>query len=199
MAKLVKHGLAKVVLGIDPGTVRSGYGVLRGRGSELECLALGHKDLRKCVDDAHKLAVLADWVAELIQSYKVEELAIECPFLGRNARSFMKLARAQGVVMAAASRLGCRVFEYAPATVKSASVGHGLSSKQAVWRSLELRLKIKLDQAQYQDASDALAVAMTHLARRDWGLDTRSRRRKNSRALWKNYVQQLGLSCDSAR
>lgn len=189
--------LPKVVLGIDPGTLRSGFGVVRGLGRNLECVDFGYKDLRNCRDDAHKLEALAEWVCGLIKTYAVEEVAIERPFLGKNTHSFLKLARAQGAVMVSASSLGCKVFEYAPNTIKSASVGYGLSSKGAVVRSLEMMLKIKFSEKPVLDASDALAVALTHLARQGRDLqilsNTQGSRsgRKNTRALWSAYVRKL--------
>lgn len=181
---------SKVLLGIDPGTVRSGYGVLRVSGSVVECLAFGYEDLRICRDDSHRLEVLWFLVVDLVGRYGVSEVAIECPFLGCNARSFLKLSRAQGVVMASASSLGCGVFEYSPSTVKRATVGYGFGTKAGLARGLELLLKIKISTKQY-DATDALAVAFTHFVRGGRGF-VESGVRGGSRARWSAYVKGLG-------
>lgn len=186
---------SKVVLGIDPGTIRSGYGVLRGGGAgKVECLALGYKDLTKGRDDAHKLHLLTDLIEGLIRDYEVVDVAVERPFLGKNALSFLKLARAQGVIMASAGRLGCRVFEYSPNTVKKATTGNGLSTKEALQRSLELFLRIKITSYHgYQDATDALAIAFTHLMRGASDTIIHLGGKQNTHALWAAYLRKLKI------
>ena len=93
----------KIILGIDPGTNIMGYGILRVQGTKPEMIAMGIIDLRKFGDHYLKLRHIHERVLSIIESYLPDELAIEAPFFGKNVQSMLKLGRAQGVAMAAAS------------------------------------------------------------------------------------------------
>lgn len=151
-----------MIMGIDPGTTRTGYGVLEiGDGGKLYAVALGDIDLRKVGDHYQKLRVIFERVSQLIDGYHPSEVALESPFFGENVQSMLKLGRAQGVAMAAALSRGIDVFEYAPRRVKQAITGHGAAAKEQVAALLGGMLGIEYDPKRL-DATDGMAVALCH-------------------------------------
>lgn len=152
---------AKVILGIDPGTNTTGYGVLEVTGSVLRCVALGDIDLRKVEDPYRKLNHIFERVGGLIDEYHPDEVAFESPFFGKNVQSMLKLGRAQGVAMAAALSKGCPVSEYAPKRVKQSITGNGSASKEQIAAFLSKILKLN-ELPRRLDATDGLAVALCH-------------------------------------
>jgi crossover junction endodeoxyribonuclease RuvC len=149
-------------MGIDPGTARTGYGVLEVTdGGRLYAVALGDIDLRRVRDPYHKLRVIFERVSALIEGYKPDEVALESPFFGENVQSMLKLGRAQGVAMAAALSHGIDVWEYAPMRVKQAITGRGAAAKEQVAAMLGSVLGIEYDPRRL-DATDGMAVALCH-------------------------------------
>ena len=122
----------KVILGIDPGTNRTGYGIVRSEGNALHLVVLGDIDLHRIGDPYRKLQHIFERVCQLIDTYRPDEAALESPFFGANVQSMLKLGRAQGVAMAAALSRGLPVSEYAPRRVKQAITGRGSASKEQV-------------------------------------------------------------------
>ncbi len=148
-------------MGIDPGTNRTGYGVVAVEGNHYECVALGCIELGRIRDTYAKLNEIFERVSELIVRYSPDEVALESPFYGRNVQSMLKLGRAQGVAMAAALHKGVPVSEYAPRRVKQAITGQGAAAKLQVAMLLKSMLGIEFDPRRL-DATDGLAVAMCH-------------------------------------
>ena len=97
----------KIILGIDPGTNTTGYGVIEVRGSVVRCVILGVIDLHQLKDPYRKLHHIFERVCALVDEYGPHEVALESPFFGNNVQSMLKLGRAQGVAMAAALSKGC--------------------------------------------------------------------------------------------
>lgn len=151
----------KIIMGIDPGTNFTGYGVLQVGDNEPKCIVLGHINLSRFEDPYQKLRHIFERVGALIDEYKPDEVALESPFYGENVQSMLKLGRAQGVAMAAALTKNIQVFEYAPRRIKQAITGNGAASKEQVASLLKTILKIEYDSANL-DATDGLAVAMCH-------------------------------------
>lgn len=151
----------KVILGVDPGTTRLGYGVIKITGKKMEMLSLGVIMLHKLPDHPSKLKRILERLTQLIEEYLPDEMAVEAPFFGKNVQSMLKLGRAQGVAMAAALQRGIPVEEYSPRKIKQSITGNGNSSKEQVAAVLESTLKCKLD-VKYDDATDGLAVAICH-------------------------------------
>ena len=106
-----KIGEAYRILGIDPGTNYTGYGVLEVEGREVRAVIMGEIDLHKITDPYAKLRYIFDRVRQLVTEYEPREVALESPFFGRNVQSMLKLGRAQGVAMAAALSLEVDVFK----------------------------------------------------------------------------------------
>jgi len=153
----------KIILGIDPGTIIMGYGVLRVVDKKLSLEAMGVLKLNKFEDHYLRLSHIFDRVLQLIDSYHPEALAIEAPFFGKNVQSMLKLGRAQGVAIAAALHRSIPVFEYAPLKIKMAITGNGQASKEQVSGMLQRMLHIREDNMLPQlDATDGLAAAFCH-------------------------------------
>lgn len=151
----------RIILGIDPGTIVMGYGVIHCKGKEAELLALGVLKLDKYDDYALKLKKIFERTVGLIEEYKPDELAIEAPFFGKNVQSMLKLGRAQGVAIAAAMSRELAVNEYSPKKIKQSITGSGNASKEQVSAMLQRILKFEND-SKFFDATDGLAAAYCH-------------------------------------
>lgn len=152
---------SKIILGIDPGTLLMGYGLIAVHGSELKLLHMDVLKLSSKLDNYQRLEKIHHRVAELIHTYKPHECAVEAPFFGKNVQSMLKLGRAQGVAIAAAMQAGISVCEYAPKKVKQSITGNGNAGKEQVMKMLQALLKFR-ESPKYFDATDALAVAVCH-------------------------------------
>lgn len=150
-----------VILGIDPGTVVMGYGLVEVNGQKLRLVEMGVLKPGKVEDPYKKLQLIYNTVSGLITKYKPDVFAIEAPFFGKNVQSMLKLGRAQGVAIAAAMHHGLDVTEYSPKKIKQSITGNGNAGKEQVLKMLQRILGFE-DAPQYLDASDALAVAVCH-------------------------------------
>jgi crossover junction endodeoxyribonuclease RuvC len=151
----------RIILGIDPGTNITGYGVIRAEGTVPELVTLGSIDLSKFGDHYLKLKHIFDRTLGLIDEYHPDELAVEAPFYGKNVQSMLKLGRAQGAAIAAALYRSVPIFEYAPRKIKMSITGQGAASKEQVAAMLMSILKFK-EKDIILDATDGLAAALCH-------------------------------------
>ncbi|MEG1762098.1 MAG: crossover junction endodeoxyribonuclease RuvC [Bacteroidales bacterium] len=151
----------KIILGIDPGTIILGYGLIRQTGKQFSFLDMGVLNLSKIKDPTGKLKAIFDGIIKIIDQYHPDEFAIEAPFYGKNVQSLIKLGRAQGVAIAAALSREIPASEYAPLRVKQSITGHGNASKEQVCAMLFHLMKIDAI-PKFWDASDALAIAVCH-------------------------------------
>jgi crossover junction endodeoxyribonuclease RuvC len=159
----------RIILGIDPGTSVTGYGIIRCQGKTMELLSCGVIRLdRMQLEHPEKLKRIFDRVSSLIREFEPGEMALEAPFYGKNVQSMLKLGRAQGVAMAAGLAQGLEVFEYAPRKVKVAVTGKGAASKQQVAGMLRNLLKFE-EEPRFLDATDGLAVAVCHFFQGELG------------------------------
>ena len=152
----------KIILGIDPGTQISGWGVVIVKGGVCSYLSMGIVDLRKEKDLFTRIGILFKEVVALIDKYKPDELAMEAPFYGKNVQSMLKLGRAQGALVSAARSRDIPIFEYAPRKVKLSITGRGAASKEQVATIISKILSIKDAPSAFLDATDGLAVALCH-------------------------------------
>lgn len=153
----------KIILGIDPGTNLMGYGLLKVKSQKAEMMTMGVIDLRHFPDSYLKLGHIFERVTGIIDAWLPDEMAIEAPFFGKNVQSMLKLGRAQGVAIAAATHHSVPIHEYAPMKIKLALTGNGSASKEQVAGMLQRMLKIKdEDMSKFMDATDALAAAYCH-------------------------------------
>ncbi|MDX1754844.1 MAG: crossover junction endodeoxyribonuclease RuvC [Marinobacter sp.] len=148
-----------IVLGVDPGSRITGYGIVRTEGRQLEyldsgCIRLGEKPL------AERLQVIFHSLATLIGEYRPDEFAIEQVFMARNPDSALKLGQARGAAIVSAANSGLPVFEYSARQVKQAVVGKGGADKAQVQHMVQALLG--LSRKPQADAADALAIALCH-------------------------------------
>lgn len=169
----------KIILGIDPGTVVMGYGIIRVQGQQVNLLDLGALKPGKAKEGIKRLQIIHVTISGLIRKYKPTEFAIEAPFFGKNVQSMLKLGRAQGVAMAAALQYGLPVAEYAPKKVKQSVTGNGNATKEQVSRMLQTIFQLE-DKPAYYDATDALAVAFCHHLQSGKGLNLTSPTKKKT-------------------
>ena len=149
-----------VVLGIDPGSRVSGYGVIEVNGSKQVYLASGCIRTDTKASLAHKLEEIFSGINEIISQYNPSEFAIEKIFMARSAESALKLGHARGVAMLAGVTHGLTVSEYEARKVKQAVVGTGAATKDQVQHMVKILLNLS---GKIQvDTSDALAVALSH-------------------------------------
>ena len=151
---------ARYVLGIDPGSRRTGYGLVGVRDRRVEYVASG------CIkaeigDMPQRLGTIYRGVSELINQFHPSEVAIEEVFLAKNPSSALKLGQARGVAIAAAVAAELPVSEYAARRVKQSLVGTGRATKEQVAHMV--RILLRLPAAPQADAADALAIALCHV------------------------------------
>ena len=151
----------RIILGIDPGTTITGYGVIVVENNKARVITMGVIKLTGISDHYSKLKKIFERILSLIDEFHPDEIAIEAPFYGKNVQSMLKLGRAQGVAMAAALYRSLPIFEYAPRKIKMAITGNGNASKEQVASLLENILNIK-NMTDSLDASDGLAAAVCH-------------------------------------
>ncbi|MDP2600628.1 MAG: crossover junction endodeoxyribonuclease RuvC [Deltaproteobacteria bacterium] len=149
-----------IILGVDPGTYFTGYGLIEKERSGLKHIDNGLIAPLKTSLLPDKLKVLFDEISLLIEKFKPGEIALEDVFVAKNAKSSLKLGHARGVVMLAAAIKNVPVYEYPPAKVKQAVTGFGQATKDQMQKMVRLYLKLK-EEAE-ENANDALAVALCH-------------------------------------
>jgi crossover junction endodeoxyribonuclease RuvC len=153
---------AKIILGIDPGTLMMGYSIVIVQNGKLELIEMDILKLSAKKDNYQRLQLIYKKVSELIILFQPNCFAIEAPFFGKNVQSMLKLGRAQGVAIAAAISAGLEVCEYSPRKIKQSITGNGNADKEQVWQMLQRIMSLKEKTIPYLDASDALAVAVCH-------------------------------------
>ncbi len=150
-----------IILGIDPGTCTTGYGVISH--SHTKQIALGYGCIRppKTSSPSQKYRVIFESIETLIETYKPHALSVETQFVYKNAQSAIKLGMARGMALLAAARQNIPIYEYAPRKAKLAVTGYGASSKEQVQKMIQLLLNLS-ELPQPEDAADALALAICH-------------------------------------
>ena len=150
------------VLGVDPGTLRAGWGVVERRGQKLEFCAAG-TIIPKGFHSLHeRLRVIHSGIVEVIDRWRPHILSLEKAFMAYNVQSAFRLGEARGVVLLAASQAGLRITEYNPTEIKTAVVGYGRAAKQQVQQMVKHLLNLHAA-PQPVDAADALAAAICHM------------------------------------
>lgn len=153
-----------VILGIDPGTRRIGYGVIKASYGNVKLVDAGILAIRS-VDDPEALVETKKQLGALIKKFKPARLAIEKLYFAKNQKTALQVAQARGVILLVATEHGLTAEEYGPNEIKSGVTGYGLADKKAVLKMVRLILKEPaLDVI--DDASDALAIAIVASRRR---------------------------------
>jgi len=158
---LKKKAKERIILGIDPGTTITGYGIIKSDGPNPELITIGAIELSKYSDHYLRIKQIFERTVGIIDEFHPDELAIEAPFYGKNVQSMLKLGRAQGAAIAAALSRSLPIFEYAPRKIKLSITGRGAASKEQVASMLMRILKFD-DMKMKLDATDGLAAALCH-------------------------------------
>jgi crossover junction endodeoxyribonuclease RuvC len=153
-----------IVLGVDPGTATTGYGIVeRGQGAHrlIECGVIRPPAGRPL---AERLVVIFEELSGIIARHRPEVIAVEDVFVARNVHSALVLGHARGVVLLAAAQRSIAIAEYTPREVKAAVVGAGAATKAQIGLMVARHLRLK-EPPQPADAADGVAVALTHVLR----------------------------------
>lgn len=149
------------ILGIDPGTLVLGYGIITTAGQKIKLESMGVIHLHKYDDPLVKLKIIYEKMHGIITQYQPDACAIEAPFYGKNVQSMLKLGRAQGVAIAAALMCNVPVQEFSPKRIKQSVTGNGNASKEQVAAMLQHLIGFEI-QPKFLDATDGLAAAVCY-------------------------------------
>ncbi|HVS30669.1 MAG TPA: crossover junction endodeoxyribonuclease RuvC [Thermoanaerobaculia bacterium] len=150
------------ILGVDPGSITTGFGVVDYEKGRLTLVEQGTITTTRGAELPDRLARIHRGIAEVIGRTGPEAVAVETPFAGLNARSLIQLVHARGVILLAAQEARLAIYEYAPRSVKSAVAGHGGAEKEQVARMVRMMLPGCAALQIAADAADALAIAICH-------------------------------------
>ena len=151
-----------LVLGIDPGSETTGWGVVEGDARSYKLVEFGTVRAPARESFAARLLKISDGVEALVARFRPDACAVEQAFYAVNVQTAIKLGQVRGVVLVAAERAGLEIGEYAPRLIKQTVVGYGAAEKQQVQEMVRVLLRMK-EIPQPHDAADALAIAITHL------------------------------------
>jgi crossover junction endodeoxyribonuclease RuvC len=152
------------ILGVDPGTINLGYGVVDGE-EEMHMVDCGVVSLSARLPMEERLRSLYSELSRIIARHKPSEVAIEDPFIGHNVKSAFAIGKAQAIAILAAANKGLPIYYYSPAKIKKQITSYGQSDKQQVQEMVRVQLGLS-EPPQPNDAADALAVAMCHIQQR---------------------------------
>ena len=150
------------VLGIDPGTIIMGYGIIDSQDREVTLIKYGAWKTQERSQIGERLSFLYTKVMEVISQYHPEVVAVEQPFVAKNAKSAFAIGRAQAIAILAAANRRIPCFEYTPAEIKQRVANYGASSKEQIQQMVMIQLGLD-NIPDPSDAADALAVALCHL------------------------------------
>jgi len=153
------------VLGVDPSTTATGFGLVATDGYDISVVHFGVIKTARRLSLADRLLKIFNELSEIILSFQPEEFAIEDIFYAEHTKSALKLGHARGVAILSAKLRDLPVAEYSPREIKQAVVGYGNASKEQVKLSVQRLLHLQADRPLSFDAADALAVALCHCHR----------------------------------
>ena len=151
------------ILGIDPGTIAMGYGVIESRDDEVTLIDCGALTTPARSPIGERLSYLYNQLLEIVSRYQPDVVAVEQPFVGKNVKSALAIGRAQAIAILAAANKGTPTYEYTPTQIKQRVANYGASSKEQIQEMVRLQLGLA-QIPQPSDAADALAVALCHLS-----------------------------------
>jgi len=155
------------VLGVDPGTAITGWGIVESSGEELKLVACGAITTTAGQPMPERLQILYRELAALIVQYQPTEAAVEELFFSRNTTTALSVGQARGVALLALAQAGLTVHEYKPLEVKQAIVGYGRATKDQVQQLVRMLLNLDFV-PQPDDAADAIAIAICHCHSAKW-------------------------------
>ena len=159
----ISDPLERIVLGIDPGTASTGYGVVaQTANGSFELLACGVIRTKPDKQMPLRLLELFQDLDALLVEFEPDDVAVEKLFFGRNVTTAITVGQARGVILLAAARKGCKIVEYTPAEIKQAIAGYGNADKRQVQKMVQQTLNL-VDVPRPDDAADGAAIAICHL------------------------------------
>lgn len=159
-----------VILGIDPGTATTGYGVIETNGDNtLKVIEYGLIETSNDTSAGNRLASIQIQLSKIITIHKPDVLAIEKLFFATNAKTAIRVGQAQGVMLYSAAIAGVPVYEYAPGSIKKIVSGNGRANKLDIQKAVRKLLGAKVrkkkgEKTHFDNAADALAVAICHIS-----------------------------------
>ena len=148
------------IMGIDPGSIRTGFGIIKALSGTMEHIDNGLIAPPKDMPFKDRVTYIFSEVAQRVKEFYPDCIALEDIFISKNAQSALKLGHVRGAVMSAAVLNGIPLFEYSPTRVKQSITGRGRAEKYQIQEMV--RILLKLREVPQEDAADALAVAITH-------------------------------------
>jgi len=183
-----KRLIREIVLGIDPGSIVTGWGLIEIEGNRLCHVAHGTIGVSAALGQAARLRQIYRGIQDIVQQYQPAAVSLEKVFFSRNVQSALKLGQARGMALLAAAQNHIDVSEYSAAEIKVAVVGYGRATKEQVQRMVTALLCLR--GAMRADAADALAAAICHVHRATF--QTRVPQPVNGRVKktsWRDYVE----------
>ncbi len=150
-----------IVMGIDPGTAITGYGVLKINKNDILPIAYGVINTPSGIRLSERLLQIYKGIEHLINRYKPDEVAVEELFFSKNTKTAISVSHARGVILFACEYNNKQIFEYKPVVIKKTVAGNGKADKKEIQKTITLILKLK-EIPKPDDAADALAIAYTH-------------------------------------
>jgi len=150
-----------IILGVDPGTARTGYGIIEAKGNRIKTIKYGIIETSKDTPPAERLEFIHKDILRVIKRYKPGVMAIEKLFFSKNAKTAMSVGEARGVILLAAMLQNVEIYEYTPPQVKMALTGYGRAEKNQIGQMVKLLLKLK-EVPRPDDVADALAICVCH-------------------------------------
>ena len=156
-----------IILGIDPGTATTGYGVIKvksrcqnkNQSENLKLIDYGCIITKPGLENSKRLLILAEELKKIIKKYKPDAMAVEDIFFFKNLKTVIKVSEARGAILLTGEQTKIPIFEYTPLQVKQAVVGYGRADKKQVQEMVKILLKLK-NIPKPDDAADALAIAI---------------------------------------
>ena len=158
------------IIGFDPGTYITGFGIIEKTNGELIYINSGIIDLRKIKDIQKKLDKIYNEVIKLIRKFKPDSVALEDVFVAKNTRGTIKLGYVKGIIFLAAEHMDLATYEYSPTTVKQSITGYGRTTKEEIRKMLPNLIK-NFELNKFPDATDAIAIAYCHLVNQSFMLN----------------------------
>jgi crossover junction endodeoxyribonuclease RuvC len=169
-----------IIFGIDPGTICTGYGIIKYNGNELAHVSSDIIKPAASKNLGEKLAIIYDELSRLIKIHSPDQISIETAFYGKNVQSAMKIGYVRGVALLAAAHNDIPASEYSPREIKKSVVGNGAASKEQVQYMIKKLLQIRKPKMKF-DETDALAAAICHAFNMNSAV--------KSKSSWKDFIK----------
>ena len=177
----------ETILGVDPGSIITGWGLVELEGNQLRHVAHGTVGTSTALGQAERLRQIHRGIEEVIEQFRPAAVSLEKVFFSRNVQSALKLGQARGMAMLAAAQNQIAVSEYTATEIKVAVVGYGHATKEQIQKMVSALLG--LQGSLRADAADALAAAICHIHRRAYQPRIAGAASRAARASWRDYLK----------